>query len=374
MRLHQYLTARHWNGDALVGPDVGIRLNYRVGRFIKGYLRQIKWNDDYCYVQGQGYWILANWQLFLHTGEEQFRRLAQHCSDFLLRLQRDDGAWIYPNPEWHDRIATAEGTWGSLGLLESYRQTGDMRFLSSAVAWYEFLVGKIGFQSDAATLAVNYFYGRTGARVPNNSAIALRFFAELWAITGSDLYLKRCGGLLKFMQGAQSSTGEFPYTLEGKSGGQRRQHFQCYQYNAFQCLDLMRYYELTEHPDALPLIEKVLSFLRSGLAGNGHAFFDCHNRYRTVTYHAAALARAFGRAQEIGIEGYDLLVDRAYTYLLTAQRPDGSFAFSQGDYFFLSDQRSYPRNLAMILYHLLPAVFNSSQKRADGMPDQDHTS
>jgi uncharacterized protein YyaL (SSP411 family) len=359
MRLHQYLVSRHWNGNALIGPDVGIRLNYRFGRFIKGYIPRINWNDDYFYVQGQGYWILANWQLFLNTREERFHRMAVCCSDYLLTQQRKDGAWIYPNPEWHGRIATAEGTWGSLGLLESYRRTGDAKFLASAIAWHEFMVQKIGFQQAGTELAVNYFCGRTGARVPNNSAFVLRFLAELWAITRQASYLTHCRGLLKFLQSAQCGTGEFPYAIEGKSSGKRRQHFQCYQYNAFQCLDLMRYYELTEDPAALPLIERTLSFLRHGLAEDGHAFFDCGNGNREVTYHTGVLAQAFARARQVGIEGYDSFADRAYTYLLTSQRPDGGFVFSRGDYSLFSDRRSYPRNLAMILYHLLPAAASS---------------
>lgn len=354
-RLHQYLLVRHWTGDALTGPDIGIRLNYRIGRFIKGYIPQINWNDHYCYVQGQGYWILANWELFRSTGEHRFHRIAVRCSEYLLSQQREDGAWVYPNPEWHGRIATAEGTWGSLGLLESYRSTGNVKYLRSALAWHDFLIHKIGFQQTGAALAVNYFYGRTGARVPNNTAILLRFLAELRAITGRDSYLAHCSGLLKFLREAQCSTGEFPYTLEGQSSGQRRQHFQCYQYNAFQCLDLMRYYELSGDPAVLRLIDRLLRFLRYGLAEDGHALFDCHNRHRQVTYHTAVLAHAFARARHLGIDGYDFFADRAYLYLLAFQQSDGGFPFSRGDYFLLSDRRSYPRNLAMILFHLLPA-------------------
>jgi hypothetical protein len=37
------------------------------------------------------------------------------------------------------------------------------------------------------------------------------------------------------------------------------------------------------------------------------------------------------------------------------QRSDGGFPFSARDYGFLSDHRSYPRNQAMILLHLLSA-------------------
>src|SRR6266480_698791 len=123
VRLHDYLVAAHWNGHALTGPDVGIRFNSRIGRFIKSYLPRVNWKDNYYYVQAQGYWILANWQLYSSMRDNRYRDIALRCSEFLLGRQQEDGAWLYPNPEWQGRIATAEGTWGSLGLLETCRQT-----------------------------------------------------------------------------------------------------------------------------------------------------------------------------------------------------------------------------------------------------------
>jgi hypothetical protein len=355
LQLYEYLVARHWNGAALCGPDVGIRFNSRIGRFVKSYLRQLNWKDNYCYIQAQGYWVLDNWQLFSTFGKERYRDMAVRCSEYLLAQQRDTGAWDYPNPEWRGRVATAEGTWGALGLLESYRQTGDRRFLNSVQKWHHFLTERIGFQEVSSQLAVNYFFGQTGVRVPNNSAIVLRFLAELAHATGEELERSRCQGLLSFLQAVQRETGEFPYSVKGESGSEGWPHFQCYQYNAFMCLDLMRYHELTGDSGALLMISRLLGFLRQALAGNGHSWFDCHNRHREVTYHTAVLAQAFERAAHFGIDGYTDLANRAYTYLLGLQQPDGGFTFSRGDYLLLSDQRSYPRNLSMILFHLLLA-------------------
>ena len=62
-RLHRYLVRRHWREGRLIGPDSGVRFNYRVGRFAKGYLSFIPWRDDLYYLQAQGYWMLANWRL-----------------------------------------------------------------------------------------------------------------------------------------------------------------------------------------------------------------------------------------------------------------------------------------------------------------------
>ncbi len=361
LRLHEYLFARHWNGRALVGPDVGIRFNSRIGRFIKGYLPTVPWSDDYCYIQAQGYWVLDNWRLYSISRDETFREIALRCSEFMLQRQRDDGAWEYPNPEWRGRIATAEGTWGSLGLLESYRQTRDPGILAAVCKWHDFLVHQIGFQKNGDELAVNYFQARKGFRVPNNSAIVLRFLAELAEAAEDGSYRRHCDGLLSFLQAVQLESGEFPYTVRGESGGEGRVHFQCYQYNAFLCLDLMRYVDLTQDTRVLPMIWRVLGFLRHALAEDGHSFFDCGNRHKEVTYHTAVLAQTLAGARRLGIGGYGLPANRAYQCLLGAQRKDGGFGFSRGDYLFLSDERAYPRNLAMILYHLLPA-------RAAGSP------
>ena len=170
-RLHQYLMGAHWNGDALIGPDPGIRINYRIGRFVKSYLRAFAWNDGLYYVQGQGYWILANWLLHAQSGDPGYREVALACSRYMLQQQGVEGEWEYPNPEWRGRIATAEGTWASIALIESYRQTQDSTFLDGVMRWNQFLTDRIGFQDtklsgDESQLAVNYFAGRTGEPEP----------------------------------------------------------------------------------------------------------------------------------------------------------------------------------------------------------------
>lgn len=356
-RLHSYLVARHWQDQALVGPDPGIRFNYRIGRFLKSALPGVRWNDDLYYLQAQGYWVLGNWQLFARTGEERYRELALRCSQTMLSRQREDGAWEYPNPEWRGRVATAEGTWGCLGLLESFRRTGDPLFLEGVRRWHRYLVRVIGFQRIGDELAINYFAHRgRGERVLNNSAFALRFLAELAEATGDSGYKWPCGNMIAFLRRAQQPTGEFPYTVAGEDYHRGRPHFQCYQYNAFQCLDLIRYCEVAQDDAVLPLIEGVLGFLGTGLGRDGHAHYACGEPHRAVTYHTAVLGAAFARAAALGIRGYGDLAARAFAHLLGLQRPDGGFPYSRGDYRVLSDQRSYPRYLAMILYHLLSSA------------------
>lgn len=350
--LHRYLLARHWTGDALIGPDPGVRFNYRIGRFIKSYAPQIDWEDDYYYLQGQGYWTLGNWRLFDVLGEKRYRDIAVRSSASMLDRQRPDGAWEYPNPEWRGRIATVEGNWASIGLLETYRRTREARFLDGALRWYRFLIETIGFQQVADTLAANYFaHATVDARNPCNSGIVLRFLAELADVTSDQKYAEHAAGLVRFFRSAQTASGEFPYAVSG-AAKLRRDHFQCYQYNAFLCLDLIRYRELTEDDTVVAMVQRVLGFLAGGVAPNGHAFYACGNTYRAVTYHAAAVGAALRAGARLGGVAQDL-PHRAFGYVMAQQRPDGGFPHSERDYGLLSDRRSYPRYLAMILVHLL---------------------
>jgi hypothetical protein len=354
LKAHAYLVGSHWRDGALVGPDSGIRFNYRLGRFVKGYLGHLRWRDSYAYIQAQGYWILSNWILYHATGEQRFRELALACSRYVMSAQREDGAWEYPNPEWKGRIATVEGTWGSLGLLESYRNTGDGAFLDPVRKWHRFLVTRIGFQEAGDEMAVNYFADRVGPRVPNNSSDVLRFLAEFAEATNDEGVLAPVQrGLVSFMRNVQKATGEYPYAVPGVAPGKTREHFQCFQYNAFQCIGLARYYELTGDKAIVPAIERVARFLGTGLAPDGHLWYSCHDERREVVYHAAAAVAAFACASRLDIANCEVAAERAYAYVASKQRDDGSFPFSAREHFVLRDDRAYPRNIAMIQYHLL---------------------
>jgi uncharacterized protein YyaL (SSP411 family) len=353
IKLHEYLMARQWTGDALIGPDPGIRLNYRVGRFVKSYLDRLPWNDDVYFLQTQGYWVLANWSLFKATHESKYREIAVRCSARIAAEQRGDGTWKYPLRPWAARVATVEGIWATLGLLATYRHTGADGCLRTAVRWHRFLTDHIGYQRiDGDGLAINYFAGHDDHAVPNNSTDALRFLAEMAQATGDKTYLQPCAGLIRFLQRAQEPTGEFPYIFRKDPQSTGRTHFQCYQYNAFQCLGLMSYFELTGDRAVLPLVTRSLTFLSGGLARDGHAHYMCGNSCRTITYHAAVLGAAFTRARTLGFDEYEDNAESAYGYVLRLQQPDGRLPHSRHDYCVLTDHRSYPRYLAMIVHFL----------------------
>lgn len=351
--LHAHLERRHWTGDALIGPDYGVRLNYRVGRFAKSYLRWLPWRDSLYYLQAQAYWVLANWRLHDLTGEQRFARIAMQCSHGIVACQREDGAWTYPNPAWKGRIANAEGTWAALGLLEGFARTRSSEFLDAARRWYRYLDEEIGWRRAEAGLAANYFaHTDGGGLVPNNSAFVLRLLAELAHATGDPTYLDRCPALLDFLAIAQRPGGELPYVV-GPETPSRLEHFQCYQYNAFQALDLIRYAERSGDPRPRPLVTEILRFLSTGVNDDGDTLHACGQRNPQVTYHAAVLAAALHAGARAGLTADASTVGQTYARLLQLQAGDGSFPHSRHDYGMLSDRRSYPRSLAMLLFLLL---------------------
>ena len=353
--LHDYLARYHLREGALVGPDAGVRFNYRAGRLLKSYLRALPWHDDYYYLQAQGYWILGTWTLYDLTGAERYRDHAVAASRQVVAKQAADGSWPYPNPAWKGRIATAEGTWGCLGLVDTARRTGDPDALDAVRRWCRFMQTEIGFVDVDGSSAVRYFAGRGDELVPNNSALAARLAAELALLDDSDgAWTEQSLRLARFVSRSQLPSGEVPYVAPppGSSVGGRR-HFQCYQYNAFQLLDLLRCYEVTGAAELKPFLGRLAAFVLSGLDDDGTVFYDCRRRRGRVHYHTAAVAAALTRASQHGfVDGWEA-ADMAYRSVLRAQRGDGSLPFSRADYGFLSDQRAYPRNLVMVLLHLL---------------------
>lgn len=353
-RLYTHLLKEHWNGQALAGPDSGIRFNARAGRFIKSYLSFVPWRDTYTYAQTQKYWVLANWLLadLRLADERQCQDIAIATSEYLLSVQRPEGYWNYPNPEWSGRIATVEGNYASIAMLETYLRTKATPLLEGGKKWYHYAVNYIGFQEEDDTLAINYFGNVPGGRVPNNSASALRTFALLAKAAGDDQYLDECRGMVAFVKRYQTQEGELPYSVRGVTN-KGRVHFLCYQYNAFEFLNLVDYYHLTQDQEIWPVLEKLAPFVAVGVTDSGAARYNCYQDTPEVPYYTAAVGAALSQATDMGLGDYRSLADRAYERVLSQQRRDGSFFFSRANYRFLSDKRSYPRNQAMLLVHLL---------------------
>lgn len=356
-RLYRYLVATHWRDPVLTGPDPGIRFNSRIYRFVKSYTRFVPWRDNLVYAQAQKYWIDASWRALDVglTGSDQAAAIAAACAGYLRDAQQPEGYWSYPNPEWKGRIATVEGNYASIGMLLTYARTEEDELLSAAKRWYEYAVNHIGFQKRGDLLAINYFGNVAGDRVPNNSASAVRAFAMTAAASGDDTYLEHCRPMVRFMAATQRESGELPYAVIGVTGGERI-HFLCYQYNAFEFLNIADYHALTGDEEAMPLLKRLAGYLGDGITPAGAARYHCDSDDPEVVYYTAAVGAALSRAHDLGFGDHQRMADRALMRVLSQQRPDGSFPYSLRNHRWLSDQRSYPRYLSMILTHLLMEV------------------
>jgi len=372
-RLHTHLLKRHYSQGLVHGPDAGVRFQLRLWRFFKAALDFVPWNDDYVFVQSQGYWILSNWMLHEATGEQKYGALALESTEATLRLQQPGGFWLYPLPERKHRIATVEGNWGAIGLLATYAREARKEFLQAAVRWYDYLVGSIGFQAHAPGKSINYFDKPRG-KIPNNSVEAAWLFLRLWKATGDARFVEHVDAMLDFLANTQLPTGELPYIVDGPYE-KGRIHYLCYQYNAFQFLKLAWAASLRPDSRVRSILSALAGFLAKGATDAGASAADCFHANPETDYFTAALAAALREAHELPIADCRLpmlenrqssrvnrqseaqeLSDRCYTRLLRRQRPDGSFAYTTGDYGFLRDGRSYPRPQVMTLFHLLYPV------------------
>src|SRR5581483_1931728 len=350
-RLHAHLVHRHYSEGVLRGPDAGVRLNLRAWRFFKSGLSFIPWNDEYVFMQTQGYWILSNWMMHSATGDRRYRELAIESTEATLELQKPEGCWAYPLPERRHLVATVEGDWGAVGLLGTYAREPRRAYLQGAIRWYDYLVSRIGFQSHSPGKAVNYF-DRPRGKVPNNSVEAAWVFLLLWRATGDEHFLEHVGPLLDFVVSVQLPHGELPYVVRSPYE-QGRAHYLCFQYNACQFLKLVWADSIKPGTRAHSVLPKLGQFLAKGVTPGGACATDCENPLPEVDYYTAVLGAALYEAASRGWVESFALSDRCYERLLERQRRDGSFGYSTGDYGFLRDGRSYPRPQTMTLFHLL---------------------
>jgi len=353
LSLHEYLRAVHCCEHRLVGPDSGVRFEYRIWRFLKSYTAFVPWHDRYAFQQAQAYWVLSNWALYDVLGREEFGELALSGSRAIVAAQEDQGHWVYPPvPSRKGKIATVEGNFAALALSESYRRTGEAAFRASAEGWLQYLSSHVGFRTTDLGRAVNYWADSGDAMVPNNTTLTLWTFAELASALDRPEILDEAPAMVDFLSRVQLGTGELPYRLRA-DGSDGRPHFLCYQYNAFELLDLAHYQDLTKDDSVGPIIAGIARFLAGGVSENGSVRYDCDSARPEVLYYATAVACALSRATSMGRGRYGDLAAGAFDWVLGHQRRDGGFAFfSRRNYGVLADRRSYPRNLAMMLYHL----------------------
>jgi hypothetical protein len=354
-KLHNHLVRNHYTQALLHGPDPGVRFNLRLWRFIKSALEFIPWGDDYVFTQTQGYWVLANWLLYDATGDSRYRETALESTEATLALEKPEGYWAYPLPERRHLIATLEGVWGASPLLATYARNSQPELLQGAVRAYDFIIEKIGFQKHQPGEAINYFDKPRG-KVPNNSVIAAWFFLRLWKATGDVRFLDHVRPLFDFIAAVQLPSGEIPYIVDSPLE-KARDHYLCFQYNAYQFLHLAWSERMHPGLGAQPILTRLFQFVKRGVQPNGACAKNCATAGGggpEVDYYTAALGAALHEGRHLGLAAGDLS-DRCFARVLARQQADGGFGFSTGDYGFLRDGRSYPRYEAMTLFHLLYA-------------------
>ncbi len=352
--LYAYLLSRHYADGLLHGPDPGVRFNWRFWRFLKSAFSFVPWGDDYIFMQTQGNWALANWALFDASGQPGFRDMALEAAEAVMALETSEGYWHYPLPERRGLIATLESIWGATVLLSAYSHTHRTEWLRAATRASDYIVEHIGFQAHGDGEAINYF-DRPRGKVPNNSVIAVWFFLRLAEASGESRFLEHVGPLLQFIATVQLPSGEIPYVVSSPQE-KPRHHYLCFQYNAHMFLHLARAERLRPGLGARPILLRLFQFLQQGIRPEGFCANDCASVTRggpEVNYYTAALGAALHEGFRLGLSPNDDLAGRCLARLLARQRPDGSFGFSSREYGLLKDERSYPRQQAAILFHLL---------------------
>ena len=358
-RAWDYLHAKHLKNDLLQGPDPVGRINGRLWRFMRNYAAFLP-DKEHIFLQTQGYWILTNWILFEATRNEMYRSAALACSNSVIALQREDGAWDYPSISYERNglVATVEGSWAGFGLLATYRHERLDACLGAVERWNIFVNRNIGYESFThpelgECEAVNYYYPKPRGMVPNNSIIVFSLGERQNSLTGRNDYSAHWKGLLNFIRVSQMDSGEWYYHYPD------RQHYLCYQYNAYQFLDLASAYRHSRHEDLMVMLRKSADFLREGQLENGACKNRCNHSTPEFVYHTAVLGNAFLDAYQLGLGGEFLECSRnAIRHVVSQQKKDGSWIHSEGDYGgLLSDKRSYPRYLAMTMYHVARAAW-----------------
>ncbi|MGH9403350.1 MAG: hypothetical protein ACRD2P_14720 [Terriglobia bacterium] len=355
-KLYHFLERRHLSGGLLRGPDPGVRFNLRAWRFLKSAFPFLSRKDDYVFTQTQGYWALSNWMLHDMTGERRYREVAMRCAEAVLRMETAQGAWLYPLPERKRLIATLESMWGASVLLAAHAREAHTELLEGSIRACHFITAHIGFQPHDGAEAINYFDQPRG-KVPNNSVTAVWFFLRMWKATGDQRFLAHVPALVRFVEAAQLPTGEIPYIVEGPNE-RARAHYLCFQYNAFQFLYMAWAEEIAPETWSRSALANLARFLQGGVRASGACASACAaptSGGPEVDYYTAALGAALHEAWRRGFCVDGELSQRCFARALARQKPNGGFGFSTGDYGFLRDNLSYPRQQAMTLFHLLYA-------------------
>ena len=86
--------------------------------------------------------------------------------------------------------------------------------------------------------------------------------------------------MINWLGHVQLPSGELPYAL-GKTPDRDRVHFLCYQYNAFEYLDLAHYHQRTNDKAILSITERLAGYLENGFTRQGACRYNCQKPRRS---------------------------------------------------------------------------------------------
>ena len=190
------------------------------------------------FLQGQGYWALANWTLRDLTGNPRFARLRA-------RGHRGDRRGAARGRLVGVSAARAPAPGGDGG--GRLRRDGAARGLPARdrgpPAALGARTGTTSSSSGSATRSTRAGSPSTtstgrAAWCPTTPPSGSGCWGASRSVTGDERFLGRVSPLLGFLEAVQLPSGELPYELGGKYEASTRIHYLCYQYNAFQCMKL----------------------------------------------------------------------------------------------------------------------------------------
>ncbi|MDC0527071.1 hypothetical protein OAO35_03900, partial [Euryarchaeota archaeon] len=302
----------------------------------------------------QGYWIINNWKFFELTSRIEYARKSLETSKKLASKQSVEGCWkiTHGNKKWRGVVSTVDNTFAALGLLETYKVTKSEEFLKSAEAWANYLIQNVGFHKYDYGYSIKYFSGKPSPAVPNNNTLVLWFLAELSNVTRNIEYIRFNERIIDFLEKVQKETGELPYSVES-SEVVGKEHYICFQYNAFELIDLLNFYRISPVKKLDRIIIRLSKFLLQAFDEKGASKFDCSHSFPNIFYYTSKVISALLLSKKFGFIDNVPFINNSLNLLLSNQNIDGSFPYSTNEYMFFKDKRFYPKESNFILSALL---------------------
>ena len=301
--------------------------------------------------------IEFNIEMYKKTKDKEYLNQAIDGSNWLIQNQNKAGFWVFTTFERkRRRVQTVDSTMGALALISLYKVTGNSKLLLISKRWLEYIINNGLIKKKDHTYCMYYLDGdMEDLEVTNVACCIVHLMSEFYKVSNEGKYKKIADNLIPFIKSMQLSSGEFRYSS-------KRDHYQGPQYNAFQLIFLLSYYEITKDKDLKNILEATKNYLESSVNKDGSVQFGpvkyaFNTSNRKLYYHSAAVAAALSEYKyQIGNVNERKILD-SISFALLGQRIDGSFSFGQNALFGLIDDIvPYPRYIGYTSRLLLKCI------------------